>query len=845
MPSSRRQAARAAATLSMATMDTLEPRLMLSGSAWEVSLATDDRFASEQNTDPAAIIVSRMDMGTGDINQALTVNYTVGGTAEAGDDYQSLTGVVDIPAGQTSASIAVTPVDDGIPEFDERVALTLAAGADYDIDPLAQTDTVTLVDNDLGVVATGEPFTVSQTVDPTPQQVGGADIAFLAGGGRAALWCSIGDDGSSWGVFGQMLDADGATVGSQFVVNATSTGIQNSPAVAPLANGNFVAIWRGKGADDSTGVVGRLFDATGTALSGEFQINTTTQGVQEMPAVAALADGRFVVTWSGKGTGDNLGVFGRLFAADGTPVDQEFALNVDSANSQQWPAVAALPDGGFLSAWTSGFGKDGSVYGVFARRFDSAGVATGAEFQVNTTAQSSQQYPSIAVAPDGAAVIVWQSDAGDGSATCILGQRYDASGAAAGAEFLVNSYTLHNQWSPSVAFGPGGRFLVSWSGYGDTDTDGVYAREFAADGTPLRDQFLVTDDPWAGTQKTPIVTGSPDAYAVAWSGVDADSVVGVSARFFLPGNTAPTTSGLADVQVLEDAPDTIIDLFGAFADTEHFDEELSYTVAGNTNPALFASETIDQAAGTLALAYAPNANGTAELTIRATDPRGLFVDTTFTVVVTPVNDVPTTSGIADVGVDEDAPATVIDLAAAFADIETPDADLTYEVIANTNAALFSATDVTGTDLTLSYAPNANGAAAITVRATDPEGASAETTFNVAVAAVNDVPTTTGIADVFVNEDSAPTIIDLNAAFADVEDVAGDLTYTVEGNTNAALFDSLTIDAAGALTLTYAANAYGSSDLTIRATDTGGQFVETGLSVQIASVNDIPTTTGPA
>ena len=107
------------------------------------------------------------------------------------------------------------------------------------------------------------------------------------------------------------------------------------------------------------------------------------------------------------------------------------------------------------------------------------------------------------------------------------------------------------------------------------------------------------------------------------------------------------------------------------------------------------------------------------------------------------------------------------------------------------------------------------------------------------------PATTGIADVFVSEDSAPTIIDLNAAFADIEDLAGDLIYTVEGYTNSALFDSLTIDAAGALTLTYAANAYGSSDLTIRATDTGGQFVETGLSVQVASVNDIPTTTGPA
>ena len=98
-------------------------------------------------------------------------------------------------------------------------------------------------------------------------------------------------------------------------------------------------------------------------------------------------------------------------------------------------------------------------------------------------------------------------------------------------------------------------------------------------------------------------------------------------------------------------------------------------------------------AGTLTLDYAPDQNGTADITVRATDTSGDFVETTFTVTVNPVNDVPTTSGIADITVDEDAADTVIDLFAAFADIEDADAALTYSITGNTNVGLFTATAI--------------------------------------------------------------------------------------------------------------------------------------------------------
>lgn len=54
-----------------------------------------------------------------------TINYTVGGTATNGVDYNLLPGSITIPAGQTSASFVVTPVEDGITEGIETVIISL------------------------------------------------------------------------------------------------------------------------------------------------------------------------------------------------------------------------------------------------------------------------------------------------------------------------------------------------------------------------------------------------------------------------------------------------------------------------------------------------------------------------------------------------------------------------------------------------------------------------------------------------------------------------------------------------------------------------------------------------
>jgi len=142
--------------------------------------------------------------------------------------------------------------------------------------------------------------------------------------------------------------------------------------------------------------------------------------------------------------------------------------------------------------------------------------------------------------------------------------------------------------------------------------------------------------------------------------------------------------------------------------------------------------------------------------------------------------------------------------------------------------------------TYTYSPTLNdyGPDSFGYTISDGNGGTDSATVSITVTPVNDTPTTSGISDVTVDEDSSPTDVNLFTAFSDIEDLDGDLVLSITGNTNSGLFTSTSI-AAGVLSLNYAANANGSSDITVRATDTGGLFVESTFGVTVNPVNDAP------
>jgi hypothetical protein len=297
-----------------------------------------------------------------------------------------------------------------------------------------------------------------------------------SGGDAVVAWESRLQDGDGNGVFAQRYDAAGDRRGSEFQVNSFTAGDQEAPALACGAEGSFFVVWQSSGQDgDGLGIFGRRYDADGVPLGSEFQVNTHTSDTQVLPAVCSPGGAGFVVAWESYGQdGEGYGVFAQRYDGAGSPAGTEFQINAYTSYTQDQPAIACAPNGSFLVAWSSA-GQDGNGYGVFGRRFDASGAPLGTEFQVNSYTTEDQDAPNVSADGTGNFIVVWQShNYQDGDSYGIFGQRIDASGAALGTEFQINTYTSYSQEAPSVASEPGGGFVVVWSSGQEPEAYGYY-----------------------------------------------------------------------------------------------------------------------------------------------------------------------------------------------------------------------------------------------------------------------------------------------------------------------------------------------------------------------------------
>ena len=564
-----------------------------------------------------------------------------------------------------------------------------------------------------------------------------------ADGDYVVVWQSDNQAGdSAYGIYGQRFNAAGTPQGAEFHVNTFTTNAQFAPAVAMDADGDFVVVWQSNNqtGDNGYGIYGQRFNAAGTPVGAEFHINTYTTNNQSFPAVAMDTDGDFVVVWTSyTHTADSSwGVFGQRFNAVGVAIGAEFHVNTFTTDMQFVPAVAMDADADFVVVWRSDNQTGDSGAGIFGQRFNAAGTPQGTEFHVNTYTTNTQTLPAVGMDANGDFAVVWRSDnqtgdSGDG----IFGQRFNAEGTAQDAEFHVNTFTATDQSSPAMAMDADGDFVVVWNSYNETGDNGIYGQRFTAAGTPRGAEFQVntfTTD----AQSTPAAAMDADGdFVVAWQSNNqtGDSGYGIYAQRYGP-STNPTTSGIGNVTVAEDAINSLVDPFAAFADLESPDAQLAYTLVQNTNPGLFTSTNI--AAGQLTLDYAANANGSAVLTVRATDPGGLSVETSFTVTVTPGNDDPTANGDVTSVAEDTALGVVLNVLAN--DSFAPDVGETLSVSGVTQGANGAVVNLGGGQVR--YTPNANffGTDSFSYTISDGNGGTASAVVLVAVTPVNDLPT---------------------------------------------------------------------------------------------------------
>ena len=144
--------------------------------------------------------------------------------------------------------------------------------------------------------------------------------------------------------------------GPEFLVNSTTFGFQRESSITALADGRFVVSWwdRSEGSDIRVQVFAQVFNADGSKAGTEFLVNTTTALSQYDSSITALADGRFVVSWTDFSFGGGNDIRAQVFNADGSKAGMEFLVNSTTTSDQLWPSITALADGRFVVSWTDG-----------------------------------------------------------------------------------------------------------------------------------------------------------------------------------------------------------------------------------------------------------------------------------------------------------------------------------------------------------------------------------------------------------------------------------------------------------------------------------------------------------
>jgi predicted outer membrane repeat protein len=330
-------------------------------------------------------------------------------------------------------------------------------------------------------------------------------------------------------------------------------------------------------------------------------------------------------------------------------------------------------------------------------------------------------------------------------------------------------------------------------------------------------------------------------------------------------STAPTLDAIDDpAAILEDAGQQTINLSGISAGEDGESQTVTLTAVSN-NPAIIPNPTVSYTnpnqTGELAFTPVADANGSAVITVTVTDSgtTNNSLSRTFTVNVTPVNDVPTfTKGAAPI-INEDAGAWAINnwatnISAGASNESNQTLTFNVSITGTTGSLTFSAApsiNASNGTLTFTTAPNSNGTATVSVILSDNGSntppninVSQPQIFTITVNPVNDIPTVSDIANRIVNQDASTGAISFTVG--DVETSAADLILSVASSNQTLVPDSNIsfggADANRTATIAPAAGQSGTTTIIITVTDTDGAAASDNF---ILTVNAPPTISGIA
>ena len=578
---------------------------------------------------------------------------------------------------------------------------------------------------------------------------------------------SVRDDGSfvvAWGdgqgskgtVEARSFSADGT---AQTDAKTTLTGDTYRPEVLALEGGDYVVAtfdnWHGKRTEI------QIYDSNGDARSGVITTGSVASRSDVDYELIGLSDGNWAHAFRNAASGD---VVLSVYDASGNSVGS----STINASETEFDLVS-LGDGGLAAVYRD----EGSTK---LQLFNNNGSSNGVEVDLGMTAGTGLVVEALG---DGGVFVGWQESDG------LYGQHFLTDGTAAGGKTLITSDanadglsvievddgSLQLGWHTSGVDGDGNAVVTSNLILPVDDlSNGTVVAQVNASDEDLADTltYSLTNDAGgryaidSSTGEITVADSSLIDYAVSPSHTltvaVTDGTVTISNDYTIYNNNnnkAPETAD-SSITAREDISYTftesdfpIVDLNANDYISEVRIESLpdNGTLILNGVSVVTAGDVIDVAdiqAGNLTYLADANDNGSdySSFTYNVADRLGLYSSTakTMTIDVSPENDAPiVVNSIADQSSAEDTGLSYQVPANTFADI---DGDvLTYSASMADGSALPDWLQFNAGSQTFTGTPDNEdvGTLSLKVTAADPDGATAEATFNLDITNVNDGP----------------------------------------------------------------------------------------------------------
>jgi Ca2+-binding RTX toxin-like protein len=259
--------------------------------------------------------------------------------------------------------------------------------------------------------AAGEEFGAQTTVLTTVLQT---DVAVLSTGEYLVTW-DVGIPGGagqpmSYDSYARLFGASGALT-DVFPISTSANAAQRTSRVIALEAGGFAVTWTDSrpidGAEYGYEVMLRLYDANGNAVGEEIHVNATQLGTQADSEITALVHGGFVVTWVNFASATPT-VVAQRFDNSGAKIGDEIVASPQSGGATT-PAIVALADGGFALSWAQEYINENGVSAraILVQRYTADGAPLGTAVPISSPDAISTQQPSLAKLESGRLVGVW------------------------------------------------------------------------------------------------------------------------------------------------------------------------------------------------------------------------------------------------------------------------------------------------------------------------------------------------------------------------------------------------------------------------------------------------------